>query len=94
MIDLFECGYEYEKKGEFLKAIEFYESSAKEGDDRAECRLGHIYRFGRGVEKDYEKALYWYHSSADKGNALAQSNIGSMYRFGQGVKKDYAIAFE
>ncbi|MBO5945422.1 MAG: SEL1-like repeat protein [Clostridia bacterium] len=93
MSTLFDEGYAYEKGGDFLRAIEFYEIAAKEGDDRADCRLGSIYRFGRGVPKDYERALYYYHRSADKGNSYAQSNIGSMYRFGQGVKKDYDIAF-
>lgn len=89
----YEKGYAYEKQGEFLLAIELYEIAAAEGDSEAECRLGSIYRFGRGVPKDYEKALYWYHRSADKGNPYAQSNIGSMYRFGQGVAKSYDEAF-
>lgn len=94
MKDFFELGYEHEKSGDYLRAIELYEIAASNGHDEAECRLGSIYRFGRGVQKDYEKAFYWYYRSADKGNSYAMSNIGSMYRFAQGVEKNYDIAFE
>ena len=94
MENFFELGYEHEKSGDYLRAIELYEIAASNGHDEAECRLGSIYRFGRGIQKDYEKAFYWYYRSADKGNSYAMSNIGSMYRFAQGVEKDYDIAFE
>ena len=93
----FEQGYAYEKQGDFLRAIEYYEIASTEGHDEAECRLATIYRFGRGVPKDYEKALHWYYRSAEKGNSYAQSNIGSMYRFGQvgpEFEKNYDLAFE
>lgn len=94
MSDLFEKGYQCEKSGDFAGALALYLEAAEQGDDEAECRIGNIYRFGRGFPKDYEKALYWYHRSAQKGNSYAESNIGSMYRFGQGVEKNYDIAFE
>lgn len=92
--DIFDEGYGYEKQGDLASAIECYNSAAKEGDCRAECRLGLAYRFGRGVPRDSEKALYWFRRSANKGNSLAMSNIGSMYRFGQGVERDYDEAFK
>ena len=91
---LYDQGLANEKNEDYEHALQFYEQAAEQGDDRAECRIGHIYRFGRGVTKNYEKALYWYNRAAEKGNALAQSNLGSMYRFGQGVAKDYAAAIE
>ena len=97
MSTAFEQGYAYEKQGDFLHAIEYYEIASTEGHDEAECRLATIYRFGRGVPKDYEKALHWYYRSAEKGNSYAQSNIGSMYRFGQvgpEFEKNYDLAFE
>lgn len=51
MKDFFELGYEHEKSGDYLRAIELYEIAASNGHDEAECRLGSIYRFGRGVKK-------------------------------------------
>lgn len=89
----YEKALEYYNNGDYDKAMVLFKVAA-EFDDNAECKLGNMYRFGKGVPKDYEKALYWYHRSAKKGNAFAESNIGSMYRFGEGVNKDYMIAFE
>ena len=68
MSSAFEQGYACEKSGDFLRAIEYYEIASTEGHDEAECRLATIYRFGRGVPKDFEKAMYWYQRSAEKGN--------------------------
>lgn len=94
MSELFKKGYEYEKQGDYENALKLYLQAAEQNDDEAECRIGSIYRFGRGCPKDYEKALYWYRRSAEHGNASAESNIGSMYRFGQGVEKSYTTAYE
>ena len=94
MSELFEKGYKSEKQGDYETALQLYLQAAEQGSDEAECRIGNIYRFGRGCPKDYAKALYWYSRSAEHGNASAESNIGSMYRFGQGVEKDYHTARE
>ena len=95
MSGFFEQGLEFEDQNDYENALRLYIQAAEQNHDMAECRIGHMYRFGRGVKKDYEKALYWYHRSAEKGNALAQASIGSIYRFGgQGVQKDYSIALE
>lgn len=94
MKTLFEQGLELEKQGDYENALKLYLQASEKGDDEADCRIGNIYRFGRGFTKDYEKALYYYHRSAERGNSYAESNIGSMYRFGQGVDKDYNIAFD
>ena len=52
MSDLYNQGFEYEKQGDYKTALSLYEQAANQGDDRAECRIGNIYRFGRGWEKD------------------------------------------
>lgn len=94
MKTLFEQGLELEKKGDYESALAIYLQEAELGNDEAECRVGNIYRFGRGYPKDYDKALYWYRRSAERGNSYAESNIGSMYRFGQGVEKNYSLALK
>ena len=73
MKTLFEQGLELEKQGDYENALKLYLQASEKGDDEADCRIGNIYRFGRGFTKDYEKALYYYHRSAEKGNSYADS---------------------
>ena len=54
--------------------------------------MGDCYRFGYGVEKDYEEAVKWYQEAADQGDEEAQNILGDCYRFGWGVEKDYEEA--
>lgn len=66
---------------------------AEQGDSWSQYRLGHIYKYGTGLEKDYEKTLYWFTKAAEQGNTDAQYNLGKMYYFGEDVESDYEKAF-
>lgn len=61
-----------------LRAIENFETAAKEGNDYAEYQLGRLYLYGRDVEQDYEKAMEYLHASADHGNVYAQQLLHSI----------------
>ena len=37
-----------------------------------------MYRFGKGVAKDYAAAVFWFRKAADKGLAAAQNNLKSL----------------
>ncbi len=63
-------------------------AKANKGNSTAQCRLGQMYFFGNGVEKDYKKSAYWIKKSAKKGVAEAQAFFGALYKEGNGVKKD------
>jgi TPR repeat protein len=65
----------------------FRESAAK-GDARSQARLGKIYLYGMGVERDYKLALAWYRKAADQGDGEAQANLGHMIEKGLGVEPD------
>ncbi|MEP4192043.1 MAG: hypothetical protein ABJN51_13235, partial [Sneathiella sp.] len=54
--------------------------------------LGHLYRRGLGVEKNFSKALSWYKRAADMGFDRAQANVGTMYLKGEGVEADFSEA--
>ena len=101
-----QCGkplYSTKKKtGElyYMKEIVYLNSLAQESTidkkrrNKALCSIGHIYRYGEGVEQDYSKALEWYNKAVNAGNASAMYSIGYMYDYGEGVEQDYSKALE
>lgn len=65
---------------------------AKQGDPKAECKIGLIYQNGIEVPQNYYEAARWYDKSAKKGYAPAQNNLGYLYQIGKGVDFNYNIA--
>ena len=49
-----------------LKAIQYYEKTANNGNMDGQRNLGLIYKYGIGVTKDIQQAIYWFEKSADK----------------------------
>ena len=78
---------------DFATAFREWLPLAEQGHAEAQNMVGYMYRWGQGVEQDFEKAREWYRRSADQGNATAQSNLGLVYRYGLGVPQDYQQAF-
>lgn len=54
--------------------------------------VGTLYKYGDGVEQDYEEALNWFGVAAYFGNAEAMNNIGYAYAHGEGIERDYEAA--
>ncbi|MCI0701156.1 MAG: serine/threonine-protein kinase [Planctomycetia bacterium] len=79
---------------DFVKAREWYEKAAAQGNVNAQNNLGVLYARGEGVEQDYAKAREWYEKAAEQGHAPAQFNLGGLYAAGQGVPQDYVKARE
>ena len=69
-------------------------SAAERGDARAQCALGTLYAYGRGVPKDEAKAVQLYEAAAGQENADAQYALGWMYAHGRGVPRDEAKAVQ
>jgi hypothetical protein len=80
------------------QAIEFYkECGKKEAGGWPLLRVGQMYEFGFGVERDLQQAMNWYqHSASDPlaGNVKAQFIVGRMYAKGIGVSRSYKKAAE
>ena len=74
--------------GDYAAAAAEWRPLADNGDARAQTNLGHLYRLGQGVIRDYDEALKWYRFAADQGNTRAQANLGNMYIKGLGVGID------
>ena len=68
------------------------QSRADKGDANAECKLGLMYVFGRGVPQDYAQAKSWFQKAADQGQAKAMYSIGNLYYYGDGVAQIYSDA--
>ena len=67
---------------------------AKQGDAKAQKKLGDYYFNGEGVTKNYAAAIKCYLQSAKQGYVHAQWSMAWCYTYGYGVKKDYKLALE
>ena len=73
--------------------IEQLKRLAESGNTSAQCDLGIIYSFGRGVTRDFQEAAKWYRRAAEQGDAQAQYNLGIAYDQGHGVTRDLLESF-
>ena len=68
----------------YMKEIVYLNSLAQESTidkkrrNKALCSIGHIYRYGEGVEQDYTKALEWYTKSYNSGYKDASKGVERM----------------
>ena len=73
------------------------ESRTAEGPYRAHalCKLGRVYLFGAGIERNVRKGLDLLHQAAELGNAEAATELGILYDDGKIVSRDEskALAF-
>ncbi len=76
-------------EGNYAIAFEEWGMAADKGDVAAQRNLGHLYRWGKGTDKNPGKAAYWYLKAAKAGFDRAQYNIAMMYLKGEGVPQDF-----
>ncbi len=77
----------------YAEAKLYFESAAEKGHATAMKRLGVMYKYGIGVNKDDYKAFEWYSKAAEKGEKDAMNRLGAMYKYGWGtsVNNDEAV---
>jgi len=63
----------------YPRAIEWFESSAKQGYDKAQNELGNIYFYGIGVQVNQSRAFHWYQAAALQGNVNAEAQSSFYY---------------
>ena len=73
---------------DYTKALEIWQSRAKQGDSSAQFNLALLYHFGLGVEKNINIAIFWYERSAANGASKAQNNLGHLLYEGKETKKN------
>lgn len=65
---------------------------ANSGDARAQNRIGEMYEYGQGVDRDLTSAFDWYNKAAAQGLLSATHNLARSYNFGTGTAVDYQKA--
>ncbi|MBY4678987.1 tetratricopeptide repeat protein [Marinobacterium arenosum] len=80
------------KNKEYQVELKQVRPDAEAGNASAQNRLGEMYEFGYGVERDAAEALRWYRMAAEQHLIAAQHNLGRCYNFGTGVTQDFAEA--
>jgi TPR repeat protein len=79
--------------GDHKLAYEAWLPLANRGDVAAMRNIGHLYRWGQGVEKDIGQAIHWYRMAAEKGFSRAQANLAAIYLQGdEGIPVNYEEA--
>ena len=72
----------------YMTSIEYYKSSAEQGNADAQAILGYRYLIGSEVEQNYKEAIKWFKLSAEQGYARGQCDLGQCYFKGEGVEKN------
>lgn len=67
--------------------------AAKQGDAKAQERVGRLYLDGPERARDERKAFYWIRRAAISGDRNAQYTLGRMYESGRGVKSNVIVAY-
>lgn len=75
-----------------MQSVELYKLAARQESDSANLKLGDIYYYGIGVEKNLNKAAAYYIVGAGLKNARSSFNIGYMYQYGEGVPRNLFLA--
>ncbi|RLA74275.1 MAG: hypothetical protein DRG78_21465 [Epsilonproteobacteria bacterium] len=87
-------GYMYEKKKDDKQALKWYLKAAKQGDHRAQYKLGFYYLWGENIKHNHVKSMYWLKQAAAQRNVHAYFGISYLYRANQGIPKDESLAFQ
>lgn len=73
---------------QFKKAAYWFSLAAEQNHTDALVKLGFLYRYGFGVEKNQEKAFESFRRAASRGDKTAMHHLGDAYERGLGVEKD------
>ncbi len=68
--------------------------SSDKGKVYLQYRLGKLYVYGHGIEKDMTQAAALWEKASNAGNTFAAYSLAGLYRRGEGVERDDVRAFE
>ena len=83
-----EDGIAAHDRQDYATAQKLLRPLAEKGGALAQHKIGFMYSFGQGVQKDPVEAGKWYRKAADQGLAKSQNNLGYIYAKGEGVARD------
>ena len=93
----FAAGMAAYEAGDYAATYQAWRPLAEQGDSRAQYGMGRLYRYGRGVDQNYETAVAWYTKAArqtEDGDSMRRAvyALGYMAAHGHGMAKDMAKA--
>ncbi len=86
-----EVGTIYQSKSNdeaYKQAAVWYGKSADQNYEQALYNLAHLYKEGKGVEKNPERYVSLLRRAAEQGYSFAQHDLAAAYGAGDGVEKD------
>jgi TPR repeat protein len=87
-------GFAAYQAGDFKKAYALWLPPAEAGNAEAQFRIGRLYDFGEGVEKNYDKGIRWYKAADTNNHLSATFNLGHLlYWEGRG-NEDKRLAID
>ncbi len=90
------CSDEKTAQSYYAKALAGFiqvEPKAQKMRSYFQYRIGKMYLYGSGTEKEPDTAFTWLEKSAMADNKYAQHTLGNMYSYGIGTEKDLSKAF-
>ncbi|MCK5003344.1 MAG: sel1 repeat family protein [Gammaproteobacteria bacterium] len=79
-------------RGDFSKSLQLLQELAKQGNIKAQGRLGLMYERGIGIQQNYDKAREWYNRAIKSSSGFALARRGFMYERGLGELQNYTQA--
>ncbi|KAK8837928.1 hypothetical protein M9Y10_035870 [Tritrichomonas musculus] len=90
----------YDSVGQYYVDHQKYDNAkyffelAIENNSHSLYRLGRLYYFGYGVNKNLNTAKEYYEKSVEKNNPVGMVILGNLYKFGEGVDRNIEKAIE
>lgn len=85
----------YYDANDFIDALYWYKESAKSDNPQALFKVGYMYRWGMGLNRDMNESAEWFEKAAALGQADAMLELGISYRFmGLGTAYDPVKSYE
>ena len=77
------------ERGEYVTALELYETLAAQGEAEAQFQLGLMYQQGLGTDVDGQMAQRYYEQAADQQSPQALDALGTLHLRGEGVIQNF-----
>ena len=77
------------ERGEYVTALELYETLAGQGNAEAQFQLGLMYEQGLGTDADRQTAQRYYQQAAEQQSPQALDALGTLYLKGEGVIQNF-----
>lgn len=77
----------------YKKGFRLVKDAAKQGNEKAACDLGILYKYGKGCKLNFDKSRRWFRKASKLGSDKAAYSLGYLYYKGLGtLAQDYSEA--